>query len=56
MIKIEMKFCKKCHKRVTKVAFTSKDLYNTCLCGDGYLETGSSEVRGILGNTTQQEG
>ena len=44
-----MKFCKKCHKRVAREAFTAKDLYNTCVCGDGYLVTESSEVRGFLG-------
>ena len=43
-----MKFCKKCHKKVFKVALTSKDFYNVCLCGDGYLVTETPEDTGFL--------
>ena len=49
-----MKFCKKCHKRVVKEALTSKDFYNVCLCGDGYLVTETPEVTGFLEATATQ--
>ena len=54
---IKMRFCKKCHKRVIRTVSTSKDFYNVCVCGDGYLrvERGSGAEGFLVALATRRK-